>query len=164
MLVVSKSAFRTKYNARLARRAGNGDTLINCLAYIDLNPIRAKMVEKPEQYRWSSIGYHVQRNNEDGFLSLDSGLSEFAPNADAAERLRYYRRYVYEKGKIDDIEMEEERDFKLNEFDRFRYRTRYFADSGIIGSKEYVNPSARPAHLRRSRWRTGLDVERYSST
>ena len=49
---------------------------------------------------WSSIGYHIQRDNEDGFLSLDFGPSEFAPNADAAERLRYYRRYVYEKGGI----------------------------------------------------------------
>ena len=32
-----------------------------------------------------------------------------------------------------------ERDFKLNEVDRFRYRTRYFADSGIIGSSEFVD-------------------------
>ena len=54
----------------------NGDTLINCLAYIDLNTVRAGIVEKPEEYRWSSIGYHVQRNNEDGFLSLDFGPSE----------------------------------------------------------------------------------------
>jgi len=37
------------------------------------------------------------------------------------------------------VEAERGRDFKLNEFDRFRYRTRYFADSGIIGSKDYVN-------------------------
>ena len=145
-----KQGFSRFYNKRHNRRGffwaerfksvivDNGDTLINCLAYIDLNPVRAEMVEKPEQYRWSSIGYHVQRNNEDGFLSLDFGLREFGEN-DADERLRLYRRYVYEKGKIDDIEMEEERDFKLNEIDRFRYRTRYFADSGIIGSKEYVN-------------------------
>ncbi len=28
-----------------------GDTLINCLAYIDLNPVRANIVEKPEDYR-----------------------------------------------------------------------------------------------------------------
>ena len=30
----------------------NGDTLINLLAYIDLNPVRANMVERPEDYRW----------------------------------------------------------------------------------------------------------------
>ena len=158
MLVVSKSAFRTKYNARLARRAGNGDTLINCLAYIDLNPVRAEMVEKPEQYRWSSIGYHIQRDNEDGFLSLDFGLKEFGV-LNVRERLRLYRRYLYEAGGIDSrqsaidsrqrgtigeeiIEAERTKGYEISRIDRFRYRTRYFSDSGIIGSKEYVNPSA----------------------
>jgi hypothetical protein len=29
----------------------NRQTLINCLAYIDLNPLRAGLVERPEQYR-----------------------------------------------------------------------------------------------------------------
>ena len=27
----------------------NGETLINCLAYIDLKPLRAGLVERPEQ-------------------------------------------------------------------------------------------------------------------
>ena len=35
----------------------NGETLINCLAFIDLNPLRAGLVERPEQYRWNSLGY-----------------------------------------------------------------------------------------------------------
>ena len=55
----------------------NGETLINCLAYIDLNPIRARIAKKPEEYRWCSLGYHVQTENGDGFLSLDFGLGEF---------------------------------------------------------------------------------------
>ena len=116
----------------------NGETLINCLAYIDLNPVRAGIVEKPEEYRWSSIGYHVQRNNEDGFLSLDFGLKEFG-HKNPSERLTHYRRFLYEKGGIVDLEKERKREFKLNEFDRFRYRTRYFIDSGVIGSKEFVD-------------------------
>ena len=29
--------------------------------------------------------------------------------------------------------------FELSKSDRFRYRTRYFTDSGIIGSKEFVS-------------------------
>ena len=116
----------------------NGDTLINCLAYIDLNPVRAGIVEKPEEYRWSSLGYHVQRNNQRDFLSLDFGLMEFGIK-DARERLRFYREFVYEKGKIRGIEKERERDFELSQIDRFRYRTRYFTDSGIIGSKAFVD-------------------------
>ncbi|MFH0725457.1 MAG: hypothetical protein V2B19_03745, partial [Pseudomonadota bacterium] len=48
----------------------NGETLINCLSYIDLNPIRAGIVTLPEEYRWNSLGYHFQQHNKDGFLSL----------------------------------------------------------------------------------------------
>ena len=56
------------------------------------------------------------------FLSLDFGLREFGV-LDAEERLKGYRRYVYEAVAVD----------------RFRYRTRYFSDSGIIGTKEFVS-------------------------
>jgi len=74
----------------------NGETLINCLAYIDLNPVRAGIIKKPEAYRWCSLGYHLQRKNENEFLSLDFGLKEFSVEG-KTERLRYYRKFVYEK-------------------------------------------------------------------
>jgi len=37
------------------------------------------------------------------------------------------------------LEKERKREFELSRNDRFRYRTRYFTDSGIIGSKEFVS-------------------------
>jgi hypothetical protein len=80
--------------------------LINCPAYIDLNPLRVGLVERPEEYRWNSLGYHVQTNNRGNFLSTDFGLKEFnPPSADKClkskkERIRRYRRYVYEAGLI----------------------------------------------------------------
>ena len=46
---------------------------------------------------------------------------------------------VYKKGGIDSINKERKKEFELKEIDRFRYRTRYFTDSGIIGSKEFVS-------------------------
>ena len=70
----------------------NGDTLINCLAYIDLNPVRAGIVKRPEEYRFCSLGYHVQTGNKDRFLSLDFGLAEFGVKGER-ERLKYYVRY-----------------------------------------------------------------------
>ena len=113
--------------------------MINCLAYIDLNPIRAGIVEKPEEYRWCSLGYHVQTNNRDRFLSLDFGLREFAIKS-AKDRLAYYRRFVYERGGGLIRELEDRSNgLELSGVDRFRYRTRYFTDSGIIGSKEFVS-------------------------
>jgi hypothetical protein len=158
-----KQAFSWYYNQRHNRRGTlwgerfksviveNGETLINCLAYIDLNPLRAGLVKRPEEYRWNSLGYHIQTDNKNDFLSLDFGLQEFG-TMDAAERLRSYRRYVYEAGAINRpdkmqakvigdrvLEEERRRDFELSRNDRFRYRTRYFTDSGIIGSKEFVS-------------------------
>jgi hypothetical protein len=45
-------------------------------AHIDLNPpVRAGLVKKPEEYRWNSIGYHIQTNNNDNFLSLDCSIA-----------------------------------------------------------------------------------------
>ncbi|VEN75153.1 conserved hypothetical protein [Candidatus Desulfarcum epimagneticum] len=128
----------------------NGNTLINCLAYIDLNPVRAGIVDRPEAYRWSSLGYHIQSGNEGAFLSTDFGLVEFNVMSEA-ERIRRYRRYVYEAGalrpsgkdfagSIDPGVVEKERNagFNLTRTRRFAYRTRYFTDSGIIGSKAFV--------------------------
>ena len=123
-----------------------GETLINCLAYIDLNPVRAGIVERPEEYRWNSIGYHIQSDNKNNFLSLDFGLKEFGVNE--IERLKHYRKYVYEVGALkpqkgapidqEILEKERKNDFELTKIKKFKYKTRYFTDSGIIGSKSYV--------------------------
>jgi REP element-mobilizing transposase RayT len=157
-----KVGFSRYYNRRHNRRGyfwgdrfksvivEKGETLINCLAYIDLNPLRASIVDRPEEYRWNSLGYHVQTNNRDDFLSTDFGLKEFNVKS-KKERIRRYRRYVYETGSVNQpekgtvkvingklLEKERNREFELSRSDRFRYRTRYFTDAGIIGSKEFV--------------------------
>ncbi len=158
-----KVNFTRFYNKRHGRRGyfwgdrfksvivEKGETLINCLAYIDLNPVRAGIVEKPEDYRWNSLGYHIQANNKDRFLSTDFGLKEFDVKNEK-ERVRRYREYVYETGAIlpsdkqytkaigeKVVAKERKRDFEISRTDRFLYRTRYFTDSGIIGSREYVS-------------------------
>jgi len=77
-----------------------GETLVNCLAYIDLNPLRAGIAKYPEEYRWKSIGYHIRANNKDKFLSTDFGLQEFNVKNEK-ERVRRYRKYMYHAGSID---------------------------------------------------------------
>jgi hypothetical protein len=37
------------------------------------------------------------------------------------------------------VAKERKNEFELSRIRRFRYRTRYFTDSGIIGSKEFVS-------------------------
>jgi hypothetical protein len=157
-----KVGFARYYNKRHNRRGyfwgdrfksvivDKGETLINCLAYIDLNPLRAGLVDRPDDYRWNSLGYHLQTQNKDQFLSTDFGLKEFNVKSEK-EEIRRYRRYVYEAGAIsrpdkmqakviDDkvIAKERKKEFEISRINRFRYRTRYFTDSGIIGSKEFV--------------------------
>ena len=41
------------------------------------------------------MGYHVQTDNKDNFLSTDFGLKEFNVKSEK-ERIRLYRKYVYE--------------------------------------------------------------------
>jgi len=70
---------------------------------------------------------------------------------DEKERLRRYRRHVYEAGAIprpdksaagvideETIKKERANDFNVDKIRRFQYRTRYFTDSGIIGTKAFV--------------------------
>ena len=33
-----------------------GETLINYLAHVDLNPVRAGIVDRPDKYRWNGLG------------------------------------------------------------------------------------------------------------
>lgn len=42
------------YSCALTRRH-----LLMALRYVELNPVRANLVAKPEQYRWSSARYHL---------------------------------------------------------------------------------------------------------
>jgi len=37
-----------------------GEAQLTCSAYIDLNPVRANIVERPDDYRWSSLGLRVR--------------------------------------------------------------------------------------------------------
>jgi REP element-mobilizing transposase RayT len=101
-----KVGFARFYNRRHNRRGyfwgdrfksvivENGETLINCLAYIDLNPLRAGLVERPEQYRWNSLGYHIQTNNLDNFLSTDFGLKEFNVQSKKDRIRRYWMGFI----------------------------------------------------------------------
>lgn len=94
---------------------GKGEAQLTCSAYIDLNPIRANMVEKPEDYRWSSLGLRVRspkRANE--FLYplaiLPTTESEgsivrefFAPlvlRKNNYDHLCTYREFVYRTGGV----------------------------------------------------------------
>jgi putative transposase len=65
--------------------------LLACARYIELNPVRAKMVAAPDAYPWSS--YRAKVGIEPcNLLDLDSGYQALA--ATDIERRDCYRRYV----------------------------------------------------------------------
>ena len=125
----------------------DGKSLVNLLAYVDLNPVRAGIVKRPEQYRWTSLGYHVQTGNRDGLLSMDFGMKEWG-EYEPVQIIRKYRQFVYETGAVNTgkgqsmdpkiVKKERKNNFQLKRFELFCYRTRYFSDAGILGSKEFV--------------------------
>jgi REP element-mobilizing transposase RayT len=154
-----KQGFSRYFNKKYGRRGTlwgerfksliveNGLTLVNLLAYVDLNAVRAGIVKRPEEYRWCSLGYHIQSGNKDGLLSVDFGMKEWNEFSEK-EIIRKYREYVYEVGAIDAgkgariaaeiVEEERKKDFKLSKSEIFRYRCRYFTDAGVLGSRRFV--------------------------
>lgn len=142
-----KQRFSRFYNKRHNRRGffwgdrfksvivEDGETLINCLAYIDLNPVRAGLCNKPEDYRWNSLGYHIQSGNKDDFLCLDFGISGYKETPNSIVLLEY-KKFVYEKAGLN---VREEAQSVFSSINLFLHRTRYFSDSAIIGTKDFVS-------------------------
>ncbi|AEH44189.1 hypothetical protein Thein_0305 [Thermodesulfatator indicus DSM 15286] len=136
-----KQRFSRWYNKRVDRKGyfwadrfksviiETGEALLNCLAYIELNPVRAGIVEKPEDYRWCSLGYRARIGTGKNFLSLDLGLPRYEEKSEK-ERFELLREFVYGKGGLGEPERETG--------EKFRQRIRYFTESLAIGSKSFV--------------------------
>lgn len=66
--------------------------LLACMVYLDLNPVRAAMVNRPEMYAWSShrhyAGLAVQRGLTPHALYWEMGNTPFAREASYAEMVR----------------------------------------------------------------------------
>ena len=81
--------FQGRFKAQLVEGEGYFRELSR---YLHLNPVRAKMVERPERYRWSSIaGYH-REDRTLPWVTYDSVLSEFCQNR--ANARKAYRQFV----------------------------------------------------------------------
>jgi len=56
-----------------------GEAQLDCSAYIDLNPVRANIVTKPEEYRWSSLGLRVRQPGRAQRLLRPLSILPFSP-------------------------------------------------------------------------------------
>jgi len=66
--------------------------LLELARYVVLNPVRAKMVRHPRQYRWSSYRATAGEVESPGFLTVEWILSQFDRNPTRAKLA--YRRFV----------------------------------------------------------------------
>ncbi len=105
-----KQAFSHWYNARNERkgylwgdRFGNqqvekGDAGLVSSAYIELNPVRAKMVASPDDFRWCSMG--LRARDPVRARKLLSLLPDFEAQSPLSQREAKYRLSVYRYGLV----------------------------------------------------------------
>ena len=84
------------FQARFGSAAMDEEHLMAAARYLALNPVRARLVERAEDWRWSSVGAHLS-GRDDGLASVAplierygrfADLIETAPPAEALSALR----------------------------------------------------------------------------
>jgi REP element-mobilizing transposase RayT len=163
-----KQRFTQWYNRRAARKGtlweerfkslmvqGQRGALAKVAAYIDLNPIRARIVDDPKDYRWCGYAAAVagKRAARDGVTTLlNTGQGR---DVTATEALRLYRLWIFGEGQVEGVEgpgsepiragfsreqvetvIAQQGRLPWSEF--VRCRVRYFTDGAAIGSKDWI--------------------------
>jgi putative transposase len=175
-----KQAFSAWYNKRNERQGtlweeafrsvlveGAGPSLATMAAYIDLNPVRAKLVEDPADYLWSGYGEAMAAVGAAGtkaragltivgkILGVESepskGLEASAPWEMVAAR---YRLWLFGEGQevhgsdvsparagfsLDAVEKVHAEGGKLSRGQMLRLKVNYFTRGGIFGSAGFIN-------------------------
>ena len=142
---------------------GDEKALMTIAAYIDLNPIRAGMVAKVEDYRWCGYasavgGNHWARIGLGRILQNSPQVSgeDFEKDWEATSSL--YRLWLYDQGEVREIAKAEESSKKVRSgFTReaveaecarggklplrqaIRHRVRYLTDGAVFGSAAFVD-------------------------
>ena len=156
-----KQRFSKWYNFRHKRRGGlwgarfkgiaisKGDAELICSAYIDLNSLRAGVVEKPEDYRWSSIGLKARIPKKAGKLLKNIELEEETDSRVVSElTFPLYRAFIYDAGRIekdgtariskDIYQKSQDLCFKFSVGDSLRYRYRNITEGIGFGTGRFI--------------------------
>ncbi|MFO8028060.1 MAG: transposase [Opitutales bacterium] len=131
---------------------GKGNPLQTMAAYIDLNPVRAGLVEDPKDYRFCGYGEAVA-----GHKLAKEGLALiWATHADGSKRparswaaaMQSHRELIFGKRAADAglpamsrakaLKVLERQGARLPKAVVLRCRVRYFTDGAILGSQEFV--------------------------
>jgi len=83
--------FQNRFYAEQIQREAH---LLEAARYVVLNPVRARLVRRPDEWRWSSYRASAGLELAPPFLAVDEVLGEFGPRPRQARR--EYRRFVRE--------------------------------------------------------------------
>lgn len=99
--------------------------------YIHLNPVRAGIVERPEEYRWSSYPAYIGKRKREELLTYEWILGQYSKDEGRAQRL--YRTFVEEGMRL-----------KANPFNDLK-------GGFIIGSEGFIEEIKKKIRLKRDR-------------
>ena len=129
---------------------GKGNALQTMAAYIDLNPVRAGLVEDPKDYRFCGYAEAVAGDSlaREGLRRIWADWGRDAGECAFDAALRSHRALIFGKGSAPGrgvlisreraVKVLEEQDAVLPKAAVLRCRVRYFTDGVILGSSEYV--------------------------
>ena len=125
---------------------GHGNPLQTMAAYIDLNPVRAGLVEDPKDYRFCGYAEAVAgvAEAERGMVHIWSDHGARDPqSALQAHRLLIFGKHAAQVGLSDmtrerALKVLDEQEGELSKAVMLRCRVRYFTDGAILGSAEFV--------------------------
>ena len=126
---------------------GGKQGLLACMTYVELNPVRAGLVEKPSRYRFCSAGRYFSGGKAAAGVVIPPLFGmEGIP---AGKRQRAFKRFVdhaamRDQGKADPLPMElVELEDWLTRFDFAEFlelvllRTGWLANSAVVGSRQF---------------------------
>ncbi|WPJ94878.1 transposase [Coraliomargarita algicola] len=141
---------------------GKGNPLQTMAAYIDLNPVRAGLVEDPKDYRFCGYAEAVARVPM-AVLGLRAVWVDVVAGAGAEDVLRAHRMLLFGKGacpgnqpghvisREEAAHVMEAEEGALPTSIALRCRVRYFTDGAILGSAEFIRTYVDAWQLERGR-------------
>ncbi len=133
----------------------SGQALVTMATYIDLNPVRAGLVDDPKEYRWCGYAAAVAGKKR-ARSGLKTAVTTWA-HGEIGEgaSIEKYRELIFGVGEqrnagpkgqrakrgISRKRVEEvmAKKGKLSNWEMLRCRVRYFCDGAVLGTKEFVN-------------------------
>lgn len=122
--------FQGRFKDQIVQREGY---LLSLVRYVALNPVRASLVEHPQEWPWSSYRCTAGLHPNPGFVVVEEVLRQFGDDEPASLRKSYVRHIV---SSVDDEQVD---------IDRFRSRETVLGDRAF--KRSILGETNAPSHI-----------------